>query len=91
VDDDDELEQTRWDKFRGRRSRYEGDERRGASPPNLLAYLPLLIACLAGVAGYVQMGADVKTLRRDVDESKQQFRDWNVSISQRVRDIERGE
>ena len=95
FDDTDELERTRWEKIRGRpsrsrsRSSYEGDDRREATSPNLIAYLPLALACLAGVAGYVQMGADVATLKRDVSNAEQAFRTWNVSISERVRELER--
>ena len=49
-----------------RRDSYEGEERRGPQPVNWFAWLPLLLAVLAGVTGYVRTQAKVEELERNL-------------------------
>jgi len=72
-----------------KRERYP-DDRREPPKVNLMAYLPLVLACLAGVAGYVERGAELKALQSSHAELKEQFVEWNKSISGRVRELEIG-
>lgn len=70
------------------RERYP-DDRRAPQPVNWIAYLPLLLACLAGVAGYVRTQAKVEENTRDIERIERTYTEWNRSISERVRDLER--
>lgn len=65
------------------------DDRRAPPQVNWLAYLPLLLACLAGVAGYVRTQAKVEELDRNLERVERTYTEWNRSISERVRDLER--
>lgn len=44
-------------------------DRRSPSPADWLKWLPLALAVVAGIAGYVRTQADVEVLRRDVDRN----------------------
>lgn len=79
------------------REKYEGD-RRSPPPVNWLAYLPLALAVLAGVAGYVRMESTVAEQGRMIerveathDKDMSAYQSWNKSISERLRHLERGE
>ena len=87
---------TMWQRVKPRR-RYEGEDRRCPEPVNWLAWLPLALAVLAGVTGYVRTQANVETLQRDMGRMEAQHKEdmtsyqgWNKSISERVRELERG-
>ena len=89
-------DQTLWQKVRKPRAHYEGDERRAPDPPDWKAYLPLALAILAGVSGYVRMQASVETLQRDLQRQEDTHKEdmtsylgWNKSISERLRELER--
>jgi hypothetical protein len=87
---DDEYDST-WDRVRRgfHRTRYEGEEKRSPPSFDFIRWLPLALACLSGVYGYATLTADVRTLQRDMSNLEQVHRDWNKSISDRVRDLER--
>lgn len=58
TDDDSTLVQRVARKVRG----YQGDEKRAAPTIEWHKYVPLLLALLAGVAGYARLQAKVETL-----------------------------
>lgn len=70
------------------RERYP-DDRRAPPPVNWLAWLPLALACLTGVAGYVKTQAKVDENTRDLERVERTYQDWNRTISERVRDLEK--
>ena len=62
MDDDITAINRVYSKLRGR---YPGEERRGPTPVNWFAWLPLVLAVLAGVTGYVRTQAKVEELERN--------------------------
>ncbi len=92
----DDSEQTLWQRYKPvtRRS-YEGDDRRAPPPFDAMKWLPLVLACIAGVSGYTKLQADVAhqkeaLLRVESQHEKDMasYLGWNKAISERVRDIE---
>ena len=52
------------------RERYQGPERRD-NPSDILKWLPLAIAVVAGLAGYFRMEAQVQVNQRDIAELRE--------------------
>ena len=92
-DEDDDLNTT-WNRIRRkvRRDEYEGDDRRSPdrrqSPPDMMKFLPLAMAIAGGIYGYAVLNSQVETQARDLMRVEQSHKDWNLSISDRVRAIE---
>ena len=91
---------TMWQRVKPRR-RYEGEDRRGPEPINWIPVIALgvtlLTLAISGLTGYVKTQAETETLRRDMGRMEAKHKEdmasylgWNKSISERVRELERG-
>ena len=62
-----------------------------------MKYLPIVVIAGSALTGYVTLQGEVKYLRETVsrieaqhDKDMQDYLGWNKSISERLRDVERG-
>ena len=71
-----------------RREQYEGEERRSPdrreTPHDIFKWFPLVVVAVTAAVGYGTLTSAVDNLKEDVGELK----NWNISISDRVRDLE---
>lgn len=74
---------------RMKRDSYEGQERRAPQPADIPKWAGIVIAIVAAVSGYATLRADVRHAIEDQQELNVRFVEWNKSISERVRELER--
>jgi hypothetical protein len=92
----DSEDTTVFERIRRPRKSYDGDDRRAPPPFDVMKWLPLALACIAGVSGYTEIASDVKHMGKDVEriesaheKDMNSYLGWNKSISERVRELER--